>query len=738
MRKTIFTCLVAFMGLLAFRDAWGLAQEDNLLHRWTFQDYTEKSFVDEVGGATLQGYGTVHNVWKNTNGTVPGIRIGDAAKTDSLGYLFCDSGALDLAGREKWTVEAIFSCTDLTTSSVTDYANLIAMQADFLDSTNRIYGTHGWSLKNVMGATGRSAMTLRNDSGGGITDASVSGSSAYVLGSLHKAAWVCDSLSTNSIYFNALDDATVGSAESTTATRVQVLDGIDLYVGDPFHRIGELHLVELRIYGAALSADSLNANHTLDITQYGTTTPIDIWVDSSVSDEGYGTYTSPLKTLSYAMKRITRGSTVRFKAAGDYAGFNDYATSTQPSSVTNITLLGLAADPDGVVIKNSGVGTTDYCFNVTEGSFSLRYLTFDGDSIAAYNVFAAAKDVTSLAADNCTFTDTKSGASIGTGIMSRAVLTVVDSCAFSDLEEHGVYLRNYQAAADYTGSSVTNCTFSDIVKYAVQISNEGDTTRTFNGVVLEHNTVGGAVGAYSGGFYLGGTDSALVRFNTIDLSAVEDNGYGISFGGSGTDATGGDNGYIFNNDLIGCNIGIYGGGAGDTPYKSYGMTVANNYITGSTTAFSPNNAALYNLRNCISYDCTTGIETDSLGCLDQQITTALRRFGGYGTLPGLNGSTSGFYPVGALTPSVAAATPSDPIIQLGGYDGFRSPDEAFLFIRNCDLGTGYTLSMPILNEADLASWELWLHGTGTTGDGTTSGTTWQDAAIDTLKVRVTR
>jgi len=715
--------------LLAFSTAQALVQESALLHRWTFQDNSPNLFIDEVGGAGLVAHGDVVNVWRDTNGTVPGVRIGDAAKSDSLGYLVCDAASLDLAGREKWTVEAIFSCTDLATSSVTDYANLIAMQADFLDSTNRIYGTHGWSLKNVMAATGRSAMTLRNDSGGGVTDASVAGSTAYTLGSLHKAAWVCDSLSTNSIYFNALDDATVGSAESTTATRVQVLDGIDLYVGDPAHRIGELHLVELRIYGAALSADSLNANHTLDITQYGTTTPIDIWVDSSVSAEGYGTYVSPLKTLTYAMHRITRGSTIRFKAAGDYAGFNDYATSTQPSSVTDITLLGLEADADGVVIKNSGIGSTDYCFNVTEGSFSLRYLKFDGDSVASYNVFAAAKEVTSLAADNCTFTNTKSGASIGTGLMSRAVLTVVDSCDFEDLEEHGVYLRNYQAAGDYAGSSVTNCTFSGIVKYAIQVSNEGDTTRTFNGLVLSGNSVSGAVGEYSGGFYLGGTDLALVRFNTIDLSAVEDNGYGISFGGTGTDATGGDNGFIFNNDLIGCNIGIYGGGAGDTPYKSYNMTVANNYITGSTTAFNPNNAALYHLKNCISYDCDTGIETDSLGCLDQQITNGLRNWGGYGPLTGLNGSAAGFYPVGVLSATAAAATPGSPVISSTSTTGMRSPMEALAFIRDSDLGTGFELEMLGVSQADAMNLDIWLNATHPNGSGT-----YEAQSVDTLKV----
>jgi hypothetical protein len=715
--------------LLAFSTAQALVQESALLHRWTFQDNSPNLFIDEIGGAGLVAHGDVVNVWRDTNSTVPGIRIGDAAKSDSLGYLVCDAASLDLAGREKWTVEAIFSCTDLTSSSVTNYANLIAMQADFLDSTNQIYGTHGWSLKNVMANTGRSAMTLRHDGGGGITDADVRGSSAYVLGSLHKAAWVCDSLSTNSIYFNGLDDATVGSAESTTTTRVRVLDGIDLYVGDPYHRIGELHLVELRIYGAALSADSLNANHTLDITQYGTTTPIDIWVDSSVSAEGYGTYTSPLKTLSYAMKRVTRGSTIRFKAAGDYAGFNDNTTSTQPSSVTDITLLGLEADPDGVVIKSSTVGSDDYCFYFTEGSFSLRYLKFDGDLTATYCVFAGAKEVTSLTADNCTFANTKIGTDIGTGLMSRALVTTIDSCTFHDLDAHGVYLRNYQAAADYTGSSVTNCTFRSLVKYAVQVNNEFDTTYTFNGLVLEHNVVSGAVGEYSGGFYLGGTDSALVRFNTIDLSDVEDNAYGISFGGSGTDATGGDNGFIFNNDLIGCNTGIYGGGAGDTGYKSYNMTVANNYITGSDTAFNPNNAALYQLRNCISYDCTTGIETDSLGCLDQQITNGLRNWGGYGPLTGLNGSAAGFYPIGVLSATAAAATPGSPVISSTSTAGMRSPMEALAFIRESDLGTGFELEMLGVSQADAMNLDIWLNATHPNGSGT-----YEAQSVDTLKV----
>jgi len=715
--------------LLAFSTAQALVQESALLHRWTFQDDSPNLFIDEVGGAGLVAHGDVVNVWRDTNETVPGIRIGDAAKTDSLGYLFCDSGALDLAGREKWTVEAIFSCTDLTSSSVTNYANLIAMQADFLDSTNRIYGTHGWSLKNVMANIGRSAMTLRHDGGGGITDADVRGSSAYVLGSLHKAAWVCDSLSTNSIYFNSLDDATVGSAESTTTTRVRVLDGIDLYIGDPSHRIGELHLVELRIYGAALSADSLNANHTLDITQYGTTTPIDIWVDSSVSAEGYGTHASPLKTLTYAMKRITRGSTIRFKAAGDYPGFNDNTESTQPSSVTDITLLGLEADPDGVVIKNSGVGPEDYCFYFTEGSFALRDLKFDGDLTAIYCVFAGSKDVTSLTADNCTFANTKIGENIGTGFMSRAIVTAIDSCAFENLDAHGVYLRNYQATQDYTGSSVTNCTFSNLVKYAVHTNNEFDTTYTFNSLLIEHNTVSGAVGAYSGGFYLGGTDTVVVRFNTIDLSDVEDNAYGISFGGSGSDATGGENGFIFNNELIGCNTGIYGGGAGDTPYKSYYMTVANNYITGSDTAFDPNNAALYHLKNCISYDCTTGIETDSLGCLDQQITAGLRSWGGYGPLTGLNASAAGFYPVGVLSATAAAATPGSPVISGSSATGMRTPAEALAFIRDSDLGTGFELEMLSISQADAMNLDIWLNGTHPNGSGT-----WEAQSVDTLKV----
>jgi hypothetical protein len=736
MRKITLTILTLCALVVG---AHGAVSETALIHRWTFSE-NGSSFHDTVGGATLSALGTYHNIYQNTNGAVPGVRLAAPSDTSKHGYLFCDASKLDLAGRTSLTVELIFS--DYHAVAANKYANVMTIVEDHdLHAPGGPYQV-GLSIQKNLATQNRYWMFNRDADGGigtgGYTDLT------YVnqVGQLTKAVWVMDTLTTASrVYLASIEDATIGSARySYTSQEVDALDGFNLIIGDSLQYAGEVYVVELRIYGDALDADTLAVNHTADILQYGTTTPIDVYVDNDASAEGYGSIRSPLKTLTEAWRRVSPGSTIRFLRAGEYAGGQQVSGvfAGGPSSDDNVTLLGLEADPDGVVLM--GTASTTYPLRLSRGSgWAARYLKFDADSLASYCVYVE-DSIASVSFDVCTFTNTKDAASSGSGIMSRAMATMVDSCTFSDIEEHGVYLRNYNAQHDYghdtkaaTVSSVTNCTFTDWDTYAIQISNEGDTTYCYNSLLIANNYAHSPKDTGSSGFYIGGTDTAYVRDNIIVLN--ESTNAGIHFGAAPVTAA--EDGYVYNNDISSAAYGLISGN-NDNGYKSYGMNIYNNYLVDCTTDFVPQAATLYHLRNCISTGANTPFP-DSTGVQEKEITPAIRKFGGFGPLTGLTATPKGFYPIGARTLTQTLSTPGDPVISAAQSGaGFRTPVEAFRFIRDAEIGAGYELDMYIGSggyaDAGKANLDIWLHGTGETGDGTTAGTTWEAAAFDTLKI----
>jgi hypothetical protein len=687
---------------------------NGLTHRWQFTEMAAP-YLDSVGGDALTVMrGTVVSVAGETGGLMSGVMLGSAAGTDSGAVLHGTTNWL--AGDKAWTLEIIYRIIG-GKANVNDYGNIFAVSNAPFAATPRGVLVNRYmdagSTKKTMGLVGNGGQGTKQ-----LDHATIATASEAERGALQHFVITSDSTTGLAAYYAPLGTASIGAAKKTDATVMNAMTDTHIFIGDSLNNVGQIHIVEVRMYQYPISATIVQSNHDADRVAYLNG---DLWVSKGAVAYGYGTQTRPLDEVTQAWQRVSNGWTIH-AAAGTYAPCYLTTDAGKPSASTGIAIEGVDGDSSAVVIH--GTATTDYPFSVAAGSWTLNDLTLDAENTSYYAAFATAATVDTLKISGCLIRDTATTTSNGTGVMSRAKVTRVDGCRFELLDEHGVYLRNQTSAADYAGSWIKDSVFDGCLKYGIQTSNGDppDTTYQYTGLVISGNTITGAAGTTSGGISLGGVDGATsVRNNLIDMTAATEAVFGISLSTSGY--VGARNATINNNEIRGCYAGLTAGGATGT-YKPVRDKIHNNFLVDCTSEWVVGAmVGAYKLSNNCGVGGTTPFP-DSTGTFADS-TSWRMEYGGKKGLAGMTDSAQGFQRVG-----ISLDSPGQPIIGKT-QPGFRYPVEALTSIRSVGALKGVTLEMYApdpQSRANLKVWEFDEHPAA-------GGGTYQSVAADTLKIR---